>query len=60
MFTMNDFKEYMMERFKKKQTYIGLSAFFASVQYKYTDAMIDDAAALFILLCGLAIVFAKD
>lgn len=57
---MNEFKDYMIDRFKEKSTYIGLSAFFASVQYKYTDAMVDDAMSFFILLCGLAMVFTKD
>lgn len=57
---MNILRGYMIERFKEKSTYIGLSAFFASIQYKYTDAMIDDAATFFILLCGLAVIFTKD
>ena len=57
---MDKLKVYIIERLKEKQTYIGLSAFFASVQYKYTDALVDDVAALFILLCGLIMVFTKD
>lgn len=57
---MEEFKTYMLERFKEKSTYVGLSAFFASLKYQYTDAMIDDAASFFILLCGLAMVFTKD
>lgn len=57
---MDKLKAYLIERLKEKQTYIGLSAFFASVQYKYTDALIDDVAAFFILVCGLIMIFTKD
>lgn len=57
---MKEFKKYMVARLKEKSTYVGLSAFFASIQYKYTNALVDEAAAMFILLCGLAVVFTKD
>jgi len=57
---MEDFKSYIIERLKEKSTYIGLSAFFASIQYKYTEALVDDAMSFFIILCGLAMVFTKD
>jgi hypothetical protein len=50
----------MIARLKEKNTYVGLSAFFASIKYQYTDALVDEAAAFFILLCGLALVFTRE
>ncbi len=57
---MSRFVVYMMERFTERTTYVGLSAFFASLQYKFTDALVDDALSFFIILCGLAMVFTKS
>lgn len=57
---MKDLLNYLSERLKEKSTYIGLSAFCASVQYQYTDALVDDAMSFFIMLCGLAMVFTKE
>jgi len=53
------FKEHAIRRLKLKSTYVSLSAFFAAVQYQYTEVLIDDIAALFILFCSLALIFAK-
>lgn len=57
---MEDLKKYIIDRFKEKSTYVGLSAFFASIKYQYTEAMIDDAASFFIMLCALAVIFTRD
>lgn len=57
---LTDLKAYLIERFKERSTYVGLSAFCASIQYQYTEALVDDAMAFFIILCGLGVIFTKD
>lgn len=57
---LTDLKAYLIERFKERSTYVGLSAFFASIKYEYTEALGDEAMSFFIILCGLAIVFTRD
>lgn len=58
--SMNEIVIYMRERLKERSTWVGLSAFAASMQYQFTDVMLDDFCSILIAFCGLAMVFTKD
>jgi hypothetical protein len=51
---------YIKNRLRERSTWIGLSAFFSALGYKYTDATLDAVTEIAVIICGLVLAFFPD